>query len=220
VAFLIIGFAVTETVRGLRKHFPERKVLAPALYILLTAGYVALQFDALSTVYASFKATGDTMEMYEGVRTFLKKYDKRHAVLLMDPLAYKSTPLKVYLETDGWKTEAIAGIRPRTVKRLNSGQLIDLLHRQRDSYLQSDSNKTVLGLLSTGVSRALLTQNKSESYVGCIVDLSPNQNVPAHCYDAEMIRQLWKRYGQHHREAVTEETDDTPQKLNENDFEN
>jgi 4-amino-4-deoxy-L-arabinose transferase-like glycosyltransferase len=134
-----------ESMVALDRRFPNWKPAVLVLSFCLLAGYVGSQIAELAAAYGRFELTGNNAEMYEQVRESLEGFDRKNTIVAFDTLAVKATPIKVYLETDGWTVDGDPGSARRT-RKLGSQQLLQMWNTRLETLRASTS--TLVAVLS------------------------------------------------------------------------
>src|SRR5262249_7442217 len=88
--------------------WPKRKAVAITLLFTAVALYTGWHLRELSRTYEVFRNENNT-DIFSAARGFLKNYDRRNTFVLVDYHSWQGQFLTVYLQTDGWHVEALAG---------------------------------------------------------------------------------------------------------------
>lgn len=150
---------------------PKKKELALAFLLVCVSAYIAHQISQLEYTYGRFMITGNTSEMYELVRTSVAQANGRPTVVLMDDMMNKLTPVRVYLESDGYTVEGVSGYDDRE-------QAEPLQYWRRRIGIVEDTGRTPIEVLSSHGLASIFNTHRFDGFHGCVVDLrKPNAQV-------------------------------------------
>lgn len=179
MACLGAAFGFRELMVSLDRRFSSWKSGFLVLTFCLLAGYVGSQVAELADAYGRFELTGNNSEMYEQVREALKGFDRRNTIVAFDMLAVKATPIKVYLETDGWTVEGYPGPARRT-RKLGPQELLQMWKPRLETLRESTA--TVVAVMSPRLLGPFLRTGQFGDYHGCVIDLTTIHPRILSCY--------------------------------------
>lgn len=188
LAYLLMATAI---IHGLNVLAQRAVQPSPAVRAGVLALFVIGHLTNLIAFYAELELTGDTTEIYQQSREALNQFDKKTTGVVIDPHAFKATPMFVYLEMDGFHVEDMTGASPGHGRRLGMDRFLERWMAQKEK-LASQFSATV-GVLSPELVRRFLHQTPFFAD-GCVVLYpgTPDSGILT-CYHAGSAVYLEKR---------------------------
>lgn len=193
------AFAVTELLNSLGLHFPKWKPFVPALLVVLTCTYVATQIAQLALAYGTFEITGNSTAIYEQIRTSLTQFDKKQTVVLLDGSISKMTPIKIYLESDGWTVDTVAWpARDRDTQ--------DLSRNWKWRVKSLDPGRTPVEVMSPHSLNVFFHTDRLNYFTGCVVDFTKPEAKILSCFvGGPALFGPRRRHSQHHAAVISDQ---------------
>lgn len=173
LASLLVALALDDGLVHLEERITKTKarshspLLGMSVLILFFVGYLS----ELTACYAELRITGDTTEIYQQARRSLRGFDRNSTGVVVDPHAFKSTPMLVYLEMDGWHVEYMGNVMPGRCNKIGMNRFVQRWTSQNDRLASRFS--TTIGILSPGMVDRFGVQ-EPPMIDGCVV-VSPGQ---------------------------------------------
>lgn len=168
IAYLLFAYAAMELLRFIPSRSERVGKFLPILGIVLTSAFFVYHQIELKKSYIELQRQDQTMHAFQQIRSILlKNYERKTSWILIDPAAWESLRLEVFLETDGWH---VTELRHGTSKNNRSSQWMQLeeIEIRMQEYWRNAPNSKVVALISPVTLKEFMKKAPIVSCTGCL----------------------------------------------------